>query len=152
MNNANQYFLDYAGMKPARKSQKNAKVKNTLLGIAGLTIFLGILGIAGKSDYNTYVKTHSINEVDNSTIDQKHMQYYCYTDKQANGAKCVELGLHTDAWLNCSKYYELPCTEEGELITHFTKQEAQEFYEADMRGDTHLTDFEVKYLIAHTDK
>lgn len=53
---------------------------------------------------------------------------------------------HTQAYWNCSRYYEIPCDENGELRTDLTEGEINALFESDQRGDSHLTQFEINYL------
>lgn len=133
MTNGHNYF--YTGSVNYRKNNK----KTIVLTSIGLLIFFFILGLAGKNDLTSLQAENGLYE-----------QFHCITYQGKES--CTSMGIHSDAWKKCSLYYELPCTEQGELVTHFTKQEAQIYYEADMRGDSKLTEFEVNYLIDHTDK
>ncbi|MDO8611150.1 MAG: hypothetical protein Q7R95_11545 [bacterium] len=55
---------------------------------------------------------------------------------------------HSDAWKNCTNYYAVPCTENGELKTNLSDQEINSLYESDSRGEISLSNFEIKYLQA----
>ena len=67
---------------------------------------------------------------------------------QASTSDFKTLYGHSNAWVNCSNYYTIPCTENGELETNLSGQEINSLYETDARGEINLSDFEIKYLQA----